>query len=71
MGTVLSEVNLLAPVAADALLTPAEVAELLRVPTSWVYSHQRELPGHLRLGRKVRFRRNDILQLIRGKETCQ
>jgi Helix-turn-helix domain len=49
------------------LATPAEVANLLRVPVTWVYAHQRELPGLLRLGRYVRFRRVAIEQLLLQK----
>ena len=43
-------------VRANAILLDAgEVAEILRVPRSWVYSHLKELPA-IRLGRYVRFR---------------
>jgi len=42
----------------DAILLDAgEVAQILRVPRSWVYSHLKELPV-IRLGRYVRFRRS-------------
>jgi excisionase family DNA binding protein len=41
------------------LLTADEVAQILRVPKSWVYSHLSELPV-IRLGRYVRFRRSEI-----------
>lgn len=43
------------------LLTPEEVAAMLRVPKTWVYAQARE--GNLpcvRMGRYVRFRRADI-----------
>jgi excisionase family DNA binding protein len=48
----------------EALLTVHEVAELLRVPVSWVYERTRrrgldELP-HLKVGKYLRFRRPDI-----------
>lgn len=48
-----------------ALLTVEEVAELLRVPSSWVYERTRKraadrLPG-FRLGKYWRFRETDVL----------
>ncbi len=59
--------TLAAPVAApaDALLTVEEVAELLRVPPSWVYERTRRrgvdrIPG-FRLGKYWRFRQADVL----------
>ena len=51
----------------EYLVTPAEVAELLRVPITWIYAHQGELPGLLRLGRYVRFRRVAIEQFLSQK----
>ncbi len=52
----------------DRLLTVREVAELLKVPTSWVYGHTRRrtpdrLP-HLRLGKYLRFRESDLLDWL-------
>jgi len=49
---------------ADALLTVADVAELLRVPVSWVYERTRtrsanRIPG-FRLGKYWRFRKSDV-----------
>ena len=49
-------------VAEHTLLTAEEVAALLRVPRSWVYSHLDLLPV-VRLGRYVRFRRKGIARL--------
>jgi excisionase family DNA binding protein len=49
------------------LATPVEVAKMLRVPATWVYAHQNELPGLLRLGRYVRFRRTAIEQFLLSK----
>jgi excisionase family DNA binding protein len=40
---------------AQILLTVEELAEILRVPKSWIYSHQDQLPT-VRLGRYVRFK---------------
>ena len=49
---------------AEGLLTVREVAELLRVPVSWVYERTRRrgidrLP-HLKVGKYVRFRLSEI-----------
>jgi len=43
----------------DELLTAEEVSKILRVPTSWIYAHGRELPCY-RIGRLLRFRRSEI-----------
>ena len=48
-----------------SLLTVGEVAELLKVPVSWVYEHTRRssldrIPG-FRLGKYWRFREEDVL----------
>jgi excisionase family DNA binding protein len=52
----------------DHLLTVEEVAELLRVPLSWVYDRTRKrgaerIPG-FRLGKYWRFREADVLEWI-------
>jgi excisionase family DNA binding protein len=49
----------------DALLDAAGVAELLGVPTSWVYAETRagRLP-HVRVGRYRRFRRRAVEEWI-------
>ena len=59
-------------VRADAILLDAgEVAEILRVPRSWVYSHLKELPT-IRLGRYVRFRRSEIERFLEQRSgACQ
>jgi excisionase family DNA binding protein len=49
----------------DALLGVEDVAEILKVPPSWVYEHTRKrtvdrIPG-FRLGKYWRFRRSDVL----------
>jgi excisionase family DNA binding protein len=49
------------------LATPDEVAKMLRVPTTWVYAHQKDIPGLLRLGRYVRFRRAVVEQFLLRK----
>lgn len=45
----------------EGLMTVAEVCDLLSVKSSWVYEMTRrdEIP-HVRVGRYVRFRRDDI-----------
>jgi len=65
------------PVATDSvwqdqvLLDVAEVAHILRVPRSWVYSHLSELPA-IRLGRYVRFKRSEIERFLEHKTgACQ
>ena len=55
----------------EPLLTPEEVAAILRVPTSWVYSHQSDIPGLVRLGRYVRFRRMEVERFLAGQVICQ
>jgi excisionase family DNA binding protein len=57
-------------VTVDPILTPNEVADLLRMRKSWVYNAARtgELP-HLRLGRSVRFRRSAIDAYLAGIES--
>jgi excisionase family DNA binding protein len=52
------------------LLTADEVAQILRVPKSWIYSHLSELPV-IRLGRYVRFRRSEIDGFLGKREACQ
>jgi excisionase family DNA binding protein len=49
----------------ETLLTPREVAEMLRVPISWVYERTRHhgtgrLP-HIKIGKYLRFRKEDVL----------
>jgi hypothetical protein len=51
---------------ADALLTVPEVAAILRVPSSWVYSHATEL-GVYRVGKYLRFEREIVLEEIRKR----
>lgn len=49
----------------NEILTPSEVAELFRVPESWVYEKSRRrckdpLPVH-RIGKYLRFHRAEVL----------
>lgn len=53
------------PAAAERLLTVQEVAELLRLPVSWVYERTRwqgnqQLP-HMKMGKYLRFRKAEVL----------
>ncbi len=55
----------------SALLNAEEVAQILRVPKSWIYSHLQELPA-IRLGRYVRFRRVEIERFLEQRSgACQ
>ena len=53
---------------ANALLTAHEVAEILKVPVSWVYEHTRPGCGaplpHTKLGKYLRFFAADILNYL-------
>jgi excisionase family DNA binding protein len=51
------------------LLTVEELAEILRVPKSWIYSHQDQLPT-VRLGRYVRFKRSEIESFLDQQKAC-
>lgn len=53
----------------DRLLTVQQVAELLQVKLSTIYkwTHEGSIP-HLKLGRLVRFREDDILEWLRDKD---
>jgi predicted DNA-binding transcriptional regulator AlpA len=55
----------------DPLFQVERVAELLKVPESWVYANADEFPGVLRLGRYVRFRPAIILSFLSGSEVVQ
>ncbi len=47
-------------------LTPREAAELLRVPTSWIYARTRSgtMPGQRRFGRYVRISKVELVRWI-------
>jgi len=55
----------------EQVLQPEEAADMLCVPTSWIYAHADEISGILRLGRYVRFRRSVLNAFVGGSETCQ
>ena len=52
----------------DELLTVQEVAEMFRVPPSWIYDRTRrrgpERIPHVKLGRYVRFKKKEVQQFI-------
>ena len=48
----------------DPVLIASEVANLLRVDTSWVYAHAREIPGYRKFGRYVRFIKGEIVRFL-------
>jgi predicted DNA-binding transcriptional regulator AlpA len=56
--------NFDAPVPVAPFLTVEEVADLLRVPPSWVYANKRFIPGYVQLGRYVRFRKGPLAQFM-------
>jgi excisionase family DNA binding protein len=53
-----------------ALLTPGEVAELLRTSRKAVYAliQRRQMPGVIRIGRRLLIRRRDLLHWL--DHTC-
>ncbi len=59
-----------ASVQTERLLTVQEVAELLRVPASWVYERTRrrgsERMPHVKMGKYVRFRPTEIEAYLEG-----
>ena len=55
----------------DHLFVAEQVATLMKVPESWVYTNANEIPGVLRLGRYVRFRPVAIQQYLAGSDVVQ
>jgi predicted DNA-binding transcriptional regulator AlpA len=53
------------------LLEPRQVAEILRVNTSWVYAHADQIPGVMRFGHYVRFKPSALHAFLNESETCQ
>jgi len=43
-------------------LSVGEVASLLGASTKWVYSHQKEIPGRVKLAGLIRFNREILLK---------
>lgn len=57
--------------ALERVLEAEDVAKLLKVPTSWVYTNADQIPGVLRLGRYIRFRPVVIGRFLGGSELAQ
>lgn len=55
----------------DRLLGADQVAEFMKLPTSWVYANADQIPGILHIGRYIRFRPTVIAQFLSGSEACQ
>ncbi len=59
----------------DTLLTVRELAEILKVPPSWVYEHTRDrskdrIPG-FRLGKYWRFAEVDVIAWLAARRTSE
>ncbi|GII34031.1 helix-turn-helix domain-containing protein [Planotetraspora mira] len=54
---------------ADALLTPEQLAEYLKVSPEWVDKNIYDLP-FVRIGKSYRFPKGDIDQWLRWSEYC-
>jgi predicted DNA-binding transcriptional regulator AlpA len=56
----------------EKLLTAKDVAEMLQMSEFWVYQHangsRRPYLKRIKLGKAVRFRREDVLALVRAAE---
>ena len=70
MHTDQNPVQAFTPSPDSILLDADELAQILRVPRSWVYSHLRELPV-IRLGRYVRFKRSEVERFLEERGPCQ
>ena len=55
----------------EHLLTPEEAAEILRVKLSWLYQHTRRRTQDripfVKIGRYLRFRKQDLAAYIEGR----
>ncbi len=72
-STILNQPKPETPLHTGDLLTVKDVAEMLRVPVSWVYDRTRKrsidrLPG-MRLGKYWRYRREDVTAWLRRKQS--
>lgn len=53
---------------ADTLVTPQELAAILKVPVSWIYQRTRlgpEAIPHVRVGKYVRFDPQEVIVFLR------
>lgn len=55
----------------DRVLVATDLAKLMQVPRSWIYTNADKIPGVLRLGRLVRFRPTVVKQWLADCGTCQ
>lgn len=51
------------------LLTVKEVAELLGKSTKWVYQHQRDIPGRMKVGRSILWHKEVLLDSLKRRAT--
>ncbi|WP_204076691.1 helix-turn-helix domain-containing protein [Planotetraspora phitsanulokensis] len=54
---------------ADALMTPEQLAEYLRVSPEWVYKNIYDLP-FVRIGKSYRFPKGDVDEWLRSSQYC-
>jgi len=61
-----------AGVVPSPLLTAAEVGDLLRTTRTAIYAmvERRQVPGVVRIGRRLLFRRDALLDWLRQKSEC-
>lgn len=55
----------------DTLMTAKEMAEILRVPVSWIYQRTRLGPAaipHIKMGKYVRFMPAEVVDFFKAKE---
>lgn len=56
----------------NKLVTVQEMAEMLQVPVSWLYSRTRfgaESIPHVKLGKYIRFDPQEVIEFFRKKDT--
>lgn len=55
----------------ESLVTPQEMAQILKIPVSWIYQHTRlgqEAIPHIRMGKYVRFNPTEVIDFFKTKE---
>lgn len=58
---------------ANTLVTPKELAAILKVPVSWIYQQTRlgqEAIPHLRVGRYVRFDPQQVMAFLKERQAA-
>lgn len=48
------------------LMKPQDVAKILQVAVSWVYQNQHSIPGRMKIGKYLRFKRAEIEKWLDG-----